>query len=253
MTQRRVGRQERRALPAPRPVLRGRQHQVLRRDPLPAARARLRRGPPLRRRLARVADLLRGPRALLHRGRAALPRARRGRRGPHRAAALGPVPVPGRLARAAHPAAPRRLRPHRPPPVPPAGGRGHERVRSRGRAAACAATASTASPASPTARPTPTCSACGRRSSTTNVTLQDATPRSSGSRPTPRAASCTGVVVDRRGATETYSGRRRGRAPAAPPSRRRCCCARPTTGTPTGWPTRPTRWAATTWPTSTRA
>ena len=36
-------------------VLRRRQHEVLRRDPVPAARARLRRGPPLRRHLARVA------------------------------------------------------------------------------------------------------------------------------------------------------------------------------------------------------
>ena len=69
-------------------VLRRRQHQVLRRDPVPAARARLRRGPPLRRRLAGVADLLRRPRALLRRGRAALPRPRRGGRGPDRAAAL---------------------------------------------------------------------------------------------------------------------------------------------------------------------
>ena len=55
------------------------------------------RGAALRRRLAGVADLLRRPRALLRRGRAALPRPRPGRRGPDRAAALGAVPVSRRL------------------------------------------------------------------------------------------------------------------------------------------------------------
>ena len=42
---------------------------------------RLRRGPPPRRHLARVADLVRRPRALLRGGRGAVPRARHGRRG----------------------------------------------------------------------------------------------------------------------------------------------------------------------------
>ena len=51
-----VDRQGRRALPPAPAVLRRRQHEVLRRDPVPPARARLRRGPPLRRRLAGVAD-----------------------------------------------------------------------------------------------------------------------------------------------------------------------------------------------------
>ena len=56
-----------------------------------------------------VADLLRGDGAVLHAGRAALPGARRARRGPDRAAGQRAVPVPGGLARAAHPAALRRL------------------------------------------------------------------------------------------------------------------------------------------------
>ena len=78
-------------------------------------------------------------------GRDALPRARRSRRGPDRAVSIGPVPVSGRLARAADPAALRRLRAHRAPSVPPAGRDRSQRVRPRGRAGACAATASTAS------------------------------------------------------------------------------------------------------------
>ena len=126
-------------------VLRRRQHQVLRGDPVPPARARLRRGPALRRRLAGVADLLRRPRALLRRGREALPRPRPGGRGPDRAAALGPVPVPGRLARAADPAALRRLRAHRAPSVPPAGRRSTSTSPTPRPGAASAATASTAS------------------------------------------------------------------------------------------------------------
>ena len=46
----------------------------------------LRRAAPPRRRLAGLADLVRRPRAVLHAGRASVPRARRARRGPDRAA-----------------------------------------------------------------------------------------------------------------------------------------------------------------------
>ena len=133
MHHRALVRQVRHGVPPARAVLRRRQHQVLRRDPLPPARARLRRGAPLRRHLARVADRLRGPGAVLRRGRAPLPRPRPGRRGPVRAAALRAVPLPGRLARAAHPAAPRRLPADRPSPVPPAGRYRPRRVRPGGR------------------------------------------------------------------------------------------------------------------------
>ena len=93
--------------------------------------------------------VLRGPRALLRRGRAALPRPRR-RRGedPTEPPRSGPVPVPGGLARAAHPAA-RTTTSQRTghQPVPPAGRRRPRRDATPRRAAACAATASTASPA----------------------------------------------------------------------------------------------------------
>ncbi len=76
---------------------------------------------------------VRGLRALLHRGRAALPRPRRTRRGPDRAA--------GVRRRIRYPAVSHEPRiqqlhddfvAHRPPPVPPAGRRRPERVRSRG-------------------------------------------------------------------------------------------------------------------------
>ena len=69
------------------------------------------------------------------------------RRGPDRAAALRAVPVPGGLARAAHPAAPRRLRAHRPPARSTCRSASTWTSPTPRRAAACAATASTASPA----------------------------------------------------------------------------------------------------------
>ena len=78
----------------------------------------LRRAAPPRRRLAGLADLLRGHGAVLHAGRAAVPGARRPRRGPDRAAGERALPVPGGVARAAHPAAVRRPRRGRLPPVP---------------------------------------------------------------------------------------------------------------------------------------
>ena len=71
-----------------------------------------------RRHLARVADLVRRPRAVLHEGRAALRGPRQPRRGPDRAASEHGLPVPGRLPRAADPAAVRRPRAGRLPPVP---------------------------------------------------------------------------------------------------------------------------------------
>ena len=80
--------------------------------------AGLRRAPPPRRHLARLADRLRRAGAVLHAGRAAVRGARRPRRGPDRGPGERAVPVPGRLARAADPAAPRRPRGRRPPPVP---------------------------------------------------------------------------------------------------------------------------------------
>ena len=87
----------------------------------------------LRRHLAGVADLLRRPRALLRRGRAALSGPQPGRRGSDRAVALGAVPVSGGVTRAADPAALRRLRADRPPSVPSSGRHRPQRVRPGGR------------------------------------------------------------------------------------------------------------------------
>ena len=109
---------ERQAVSAADPLLRRRGDQALRRGALPAAREGLRRARAPRRHLARLADLLRRPRALLHAGGAALPGARRPRRGPDRAPASAPYPYPRGVARAADPAAPRRPRGRRLPPVP---------------------------------------------------------------------------------------------------------------------------------------
>ena len=64
---REVDRQGRAAVPPGPALLRRRADEVLRLDPLPPARDRLRRGPPPRRHLARVAALLRRPRAVLRR------------------------------------------------------------------------------------------------------------------------------------------------------------------------------------------
>ena len=76
----------RRRVPAGGQLLRRRQHQVLRRGAVPAAPAGLRRAPPPRRHLPGLADRLRRPGAVLHPGRAPLPRARPARRGPDRGA-----------------------------------------------------------------------------------------------------------------------------------------------------------------------
>ena len=65
------------AVPARGQLLRRRQHEVLRRGAVPAASRGLRRAEAPRRDLAGLADRLRGPRALLHAGRAPLPGARR--------------------------------------------------------------------------------------------------------------------------------------------------------------------------------
>ena len=103
-------RRPRQAVPAAGPLLRRRRDEALRRGAVPAAREGLRRAAPPRRRLARVADLLRRARAVLHAGRAALPRARRTGGGPDRAAEQRSVPVSRGQPRAAHPAALRRSR-----------------------------------------------------------------------------------------------------------------------------------------------
>ena len=160
-------RRRRQAVPAAGPLLRRRRHQALRRRAVPLPQRGLRRAAPPRRDLARVADLLRADGALLHAGRAALPGARRARRGPHRTAGQRAVPVPGGLARAAHRAARRGLRRRRAAPVPRALRRDARTRATCPTATACAARPATASPAWCTPSPTPRCWAYDRRSSTT--------------------------------------------------------------------------------------
>ena len=127
-------------VPAAGALLRRRRDEALRRRALPAAQGGLRRAPPPRRHLARLADLLRRAGAVLHAGRAAVPGARRARRGSDRAAGERALPVPGGLARAADPAARRRPR------------RGRATTRSTRRAGSCS-----------TRRTRPTARACGAR------------------------------------------------------------------------------------------
>ena len=131
-----VRRGDRQGLPAPGALLRRRRHQALRRCAVPPAGEGLRGAAPPRRRVARLADRLRRAGALLHAGGAAVPGARSARRGPHRAPGERALPLPGGLARAAHPAARRRPRGGRPPAVPRSlrrhaqrGGHGARRLR----------------------------------------------------------------------------------------------------------------------------
>ena len=109
---------ERQAVPAAGPLLRRRRDEALRRGALPAAQGGLRRAAAPRRDLAGLADLVRRARAVLHTGRAPVPRARRARRGSHRTASERAVPSPAGVARAAHPAARRRAREGGSSPVP---------------------------------------------------------------------------------------------------------------------------------------
>ena len=161
-----VVRRERQALPARRPLRRRRSDEALRRRPVPASQGGLRRAAASRRRLARLADRLRRTGALLLPRGAALPGARRARRGPDRASGERALPASRRVARAADPAARRRPRGGR------ATGRSTRRAgscstsRTRLSRRAFAVRPATASRASCTRSPTPRCSAFGRRSST---------------------------------------------------------------------------------------
>ena len=109
---------ERQALPARGALLRRRCDEDVRRGAVPAPQGGLRRAAASRRHLAGLADLLRRAGALLHARGAALPRARRARRGPDGAAIECAVPASSRFARAADPAARRRPRGRRLQPVP---------------------------------------------------------------------------------------------------------------------------------------
>ena len=215
-------------------LLRRRQHQVLRRDPVPPARARLRRGPPRRRHLAGVADLLRRPRALLRRGRAALPRARRR---PARTRPSRRAPGRSRIRRcrtSRGSSSSPTTSSGRPPPVPPAGRDRPRRGRSRGRALR---------PLRPLRRlPVPD-RRQGRRARPLRApgARAPATSRCAPTRKVERletdAVRAHGhrVVVDRRGGARSLQRRRRRRLVRRHRTPPRCCCVRPTTRTRTAW------------------
>ena len=157
----------RQAVPAADPLLRRRRDEALRRRALPAAQGGLRRAAPPRRHLAGLADLLRRARAVLHAGRAALPGARRARRGSDRAAGERAVPASRRSRTSRGSSSSRtQLEARRLPPVPRAVRDHARRGRTCRTAPACAARTATASRASCTRSRTRRCSACGRRSST---------------------------------------------------------------------------------------
>ena len=233
------------------PLLRRRRDQAVRRGAVPAAQGGLRRAPPPRRHLARVADLLRRHGAVLHAGRAALPGARRARRGSDRAAGERALSVPRRLARAAHPAAVRR--PRRRPAC----------IRSTRRAASCS-----------TRRTCRSARACGATNcdgfpclvhakSDAEVIARPAGAgaperhaadqrRGGAARDQPAGTAVTEVVVEHDGDDGDVHAATSSSSPAARPTPPSCCWRRPTTSTRTGSPTAPTRSGATTCSTTAR-
>ena len=210
----------------------------------------LRRAPPPRRHLARLADLLRRARAVLHAGRAALRGARRARRGSDRAAGERAVPVPGRLARAADPAALGRPRGRRLPPLPRA-------VRHQARRGEHAV--QHVRPLRHLRRlPVPRARQVGRRGARraagARAPERHAADEREGrqarderrrARPSPRSSSSATAQTERYAATSSSS-------PAARPTRPSCCSPRRATSTRTASPTAPTRSAATTCSTTAR-
>ena len=157
---------------------------------------------PPRRHLARLADPLRGPRAVLHAGR--LDGARRRGEDPTEPPASAPYPYPP----VSHePRIQQLVDDLRPPAsaVPRSVRRSCSTSRIRRSGPASAVPPATASPAWSTRSQTPRCSACVPRSSTPNVTLltnREAVEARHQRRPAPPV---TEVVVDHDGAEERYS------------------------------------------------
>ena len=158
-----------------------------------------------------------------------------GRRGPDRAAALGPVPVPGRLARAAHPAArttTSRATGHHPFHLP-VGVDLNESDPEAGRCVRCDRFDGFPCLTDGKADAHVLLRAPGAHS-TTNVTLLHAREgRAARDRRARRARVTRGrrrPPRRARSATAPTSSS----SPAARSTRRRCCCARPTTGTRNG-------------------
>ena len=166
-----VVRRRRQALPAPGALLRRRRDQAVRRRPVPAAPAGLRRAQARRRRLAGVAGQLRRLRAVVHEGRVAVPGARQPRRGPDRGSL---VASSTRGRRCPTSRGSRRSPTTSPPPATTRSRRraGSCSTRPTGRGArASAAPGATATRAWCTPSPTPRRSPSARCSIAPNVTL----------------------------------------------------------------------------------
>ena len=148
-------RRRRQGVPAAGPLLRGRRHQAVRRRPVPAPAAGLRRAAARRRPLARLAADLRGIRALVHQGGVALPGPRHAGEDPTEGPWSQAVSVAGGVARAADPAAGRRPHRRRLPPVPGPLRDPARRGATGPRARASAARGAMAIPAWCTRNPTP--------------------------------------------------------------------------------------------------
>ena len=173
--------------------------------------------------LAGLAAHLRRLRAVVHRGRVALPGARQRRRGPDRGPPLAALPVAGGVARAAHPAALRRPAGGRLPPVPRAVRHPARRGRPGRRAPASAARGATATRAWCTPSPTPRPSPCGPLLDRPNVTLLvdaevvEARDRRRAAARSP-ASWCPAAAT-----TETYRRRHRRGLGRGRPTRPSCC------------------------------
>ena len=152
---------DKKGLPAADPLLRRRGDQALRGRALPTPKGGFRRASAPRRRLARMADRVRGARAVLHAGRAPLRGARRPRED-DRAAGERAVSLSGGFPRASHPAALGRPRRGGIPPVPRAVWHPAERGEHALQPLRPLRPA-TGSRVSSTRSPTPRCSACGLR------------------------------------------------------------------------------------------
>ena len=186
-------------------------------------------------------------------GRAALPGARRARRGPDRAAGERALPVPGGLARAAHPAALRRPRGGRPAPVPRAVRRPARRGEPALQRAACAARTATASRALVHAKSDAEVIGVRPALEHRNVDAAHRRRRPCGwSRPTRPGSEVTGVVVDHDGRQEELPRRPRRRRRAARRTAPGSCSRRRARPTRTGWPTARARSGATTCSTTAR-
>ena len=235
------------------PLLRRRQHEVLRRRAVPAAAPGFRRDPPPRRPLAGVAVGLRRLRAVVRRGRVALPGARHRRRGPDRRAPQRHYPYPAvRTSRASSSSA--------------TTSSSSGCTRPTCRSASCSTRTPTASAAHGSLHPLHRvdgfpCLVDGKADAQVvavdpalahpNLTLladavverleTDASGRTVTARGRPRA------TAPRRATRATWSSCR-----AARSTRRCCCCARRTTRIRTGSRTARTRSGATTCATTTR-